>query len=74
VAVVQAGDYVYGFSAQQGKWETQQIRPPMLGAPVLMDDWATVSTVGRIHAFSSRTGKWATLDVKAQMLRRPAEQ
>lgn len=73
VAIVQAAGYVYGFSAVKGVWDTLQVGQSAMAAPVVMADWATISTPGRIHAFSGQTGKWASLDVQAEIQRRPPE-
>ncbi len=64
---MQAGSYVYGFSAEEGTWDALQLTQPAVGAPTIMKDWVTITAIGRVHAFSGQTGKWATLDVKAEI-------
>lgn len=69
VAMIQAGSYVYGFSAEAGRWDTQQLNGPVQSKPIVLKDLVAVQADGRIHAFSGKTARWSTLDVRAQVQR-----
>jgi outer membrane protein assembly factor BamB len=78
VAIFQAGDRTYAFSAavprrvaMQSRGKIQEGWAMFESDPkaelTIMDDWAWAVADDRIYAFSAKDGRWAGLDVKASI-------
>ena len=62
VTAFRAGNKIYAFSADSGKWDSAELEPDDVGNPSVGLNTSFFETKSRIYAYSGKYGKWDMVD------------